>query len=61
VLATLKADPRTASTPVIIVSADATKARVRELLAAGAHDYITKPLIIKDFLQTVDSALAATV
>jgi protein-histidine pros-kinase len=61
VLATLKADPRTASTPVIIVSADATKARVRELLAAGAHDYITKPLVIKDFLQTVDSALAATV
>ncbi|HJR89786.1 MAG TPA: PAS domain S-box protein [Aeromicrobium sp.] len=59
VLAGLKADERTAAAPVIIVSADATKNRIRELLAAGAHDYITKPLVIKDFLASVDTALAA--
>lgn len=59
VLAALQADPRTAATPVIVVSADATKSRIRELLAAGAHDYITKPLVIKDFLETVDDALGA--
>ena len=59
VLAALKADERTAAAPVIIVSADATKNRIRELLAAGAHDYITKPLVIKDFLASVDSALGA--
>ena len=58
VLAGLKSDPRTAEAPVIIVSADATKSRIRELLASGAHGYITKPLVIKDFLESVDDALA---
>jgi len=58
VFAGLKMDERTASAPVIIVSADATKGRIRELLASGAHDYITKPLVIKDFLEAVDNALA---
>jgi protein-histidine pros-kinase len=61
VLAGLKADPRTASAPVIIVSADATKGRIRELLTSGAHDYITKPLVIRDFLETVDNTLAGGV
>ena len=58
VLAGLKADVRTAGAPVVVVSADATKNRIRELLAAGAEDYITKPLVIKDFLAAVDAALA---
>jgi len=58
VLAALKRDERTASTPVIVVSADATKNRIRDLMAAGARDYITKPLVIKDFLTSVDDALA---
>jgi protein-histidine pros-kinase len=57
VLAGLMGDERTASTPVIVVSADATKNRIRDLLAAGARDYITKPLVIKDFLTAVDNAL----
>jgi protein-histidine pros-kinase len=61
VLAGLKADPRTAGAPVVVVSADATKNRIRELMAAGAEDYITKPLVIKDFLASVDSALAGHV
>jgi DNA-binding response OmpR family regulator len=60
VLAGLRADERTAGAKVIIVSADATKNRIRELLASGAHDYITKPLVIKDFLASVDEALATT-
>ena len=58
VLAALKRDERTASTPVIVVSADATKNRIRNLMAAGARDYITKPLVIKDFLTSVDNTLA---
>jgi CheY-like chemotaxis protein len=57
VLAGLMGDERTASTPVIVVSADATKNRIRDLLAAGARDYITKPLVIRDFLTAVDNAL----
>jgi len=60
VLAGLKADPRTAGAPVLVVSADATKSRIRELLASGAHGYITKPLVIKDFLESVDGALAVS-
>jgi CheY-like chemotaxis protein/anti-sigma regulatory factor (Ser/Thr protein kinase) len=59
VLKGLKSDERTATASVIVVSADATKNRIRELLAAGAQDYITKPLVIKDFLASVDMALAA--
>jgi len=58
VLAGLRADERTASVPVIVVSADATNARIAELMAAGAHAYITKPLVIRDFLEAVDVALA---
>jgi PAS domain S-box-containing protein len=61
VLAALKADGRTAAAPVIIVSADATKARIKELMAAGAHAYITKPLVIRDFLEAVDDTLASSV
>lgn len=59
VLAGLRADDRTAAVPVIVVSADATKTRIAELLASGAHAYLTKPLVIRDFLQAVDNALAA--
>lgn len=58
VLAWLRRDPRTAAIPVIVVSADATERRVRELLSAGAVAYVTKPLVMRDFLETVDHWIA---
>ena len=58
VLTLLRSDPRTQATPVIGVSADATPGRRNALLAAGASDYLTKPLDVPVFLATVAKLLA---
>jgi CheY-like chemotaxis protein len=57
VLRRLKEDPRTCSIPVVVVSADATHAQIEALRAAGAHEYLTKPIAIKDFLRVLDETL----
>lgn len=43
VLRRLRADPATRDTPVVVLSAEAMPARIEELRAAGATDYVTKP------------------
>jgi CheY-like chemotaxis protein len=53
----LKHDARTSSVPVVVVSADATPARVNDALAAGAAHYLTKPLNLAAFLALVDELL----
>lgn len=53
VLAALRADEQLASTPVIIVSADASPVRARRLQAAGANGYLTKPFDIDQLLAAV--------
>jgi signal transduction histidine kinase/ActR/RegA family two-component response regulator len=59
VLRRLRADPVTAGPPVVVVSADVTRSGNRErLLAAGAAEYLTKPLDVPRFLQVVDALLA---
>ncbi|HMA37696.1 MAG TPA: CHASE3 domain-containing protein [Chloroflexia bacterium] len=58
VLARLQADARTASIPVVVLSADATPQRIQRLLAAGARAYLTKPIMIAEFWQVLDAALA---
>ena len=57
VLGLVRADPATAATPVAVLSADATPRQVERLLAAGADQYLTKPLDIAEFLRVVDAAL----
>jgi CheY-like chemotaxis protein len=57
VLRRLRADPRTASIPVIIVSADATTGTFQRVRAAGANAYLTKPLDVDEFLRVVESFL----
>jgi PAS domain S-box-containing protein len=57
VLQRLKADSNTFDIPVVVVSADATPSQVERLKAAGAVAYLTKPLNITEFLQTIDSWL----
>ena len=59
VLARLKADARTCSIPVVMLSADATKSQVDRLIAAGACDYLTKPLDIDRFLKVVQQQMQA--
>ncbi|HET7489311.1 MAG TPA: ATP-binding protein [Acidimicrobiales bacterium] len=56
VLRRLRADPATASTPVVVLSADATGAKVERLLAAGATDYLTKPFDIPRLLEVLDGS-----
>lgn len=59
VLRQLRSDARTRDIPVIIISADATPSRILRLRAAGADDYITKPLDVDGFLAAVDRVLGA--
>ena len=58
VLRRLRSDPRTRDTPVVVISADATPGQVERLRAAGAHEYMTKPLDLDRFMETVDRTLA---
>ena len=57
VLAQLRADPRTAGIPVVMCSADATERRRKQLIAAGAHAYLTKPVKVQRFLRMLDEVL----
>jgi signal transduction histidine kinase/ActR/RegA family two-component response regulator len=57
VLRELRADPLTAATPVVVVSADATVGQVDRLLAQGANAYLTKPLDVQEFLSVLERVL----
>jgi CheY-like chemotaxis protein len=57
VLRRLRADPRTASIPVVVVSADATAGSLERLRQAGADAYLTKPLDVDEFLTVVQGHL----
>lgn len=59
VLGRLRAEPETREIPVIVISADATQGQIERLRAAGARDYITKPLDIVKLLKILDEVLAA--
>jgi CheY-like chemotaxis protein len=54
VLEQLRADRTTSDIPVVVVSADATPARQRELMRRGAAGYITKPLDVGAFYSILD-------
>ena len=54
VLKLLKEDLQTRDIPVIVISADAMPAQRESLLEAGALNYLTKPLDIKDFMNVID-------
>ncbi|MBV9617896.1 MAG: PAS domain-containing protein [Verrucomicrobia bacterium] len=58
VLAQLKAQPKTSSIPVIVISADATKPQINRLIQAGASTYLTKPLDVNQFFSVIDEARA---
>lgn len=61
VLSKLKADEGTKDIPVVVVSADAMPQRIENLLDAGAEDFLTKPLNMKDFLSIIDKYTLKTV
>lgn len=49
--------PETRNIPVIAVSAVALESKINETLALGFHDYITKPVEMVHFLETMDKVL----
>jgi signal transduction histidine kinase len=57
VLRRLKEDSRTNEARVVMVTADASPGQIERFLAAGAQEYLTKPLNVKQFLQTLDQVL----
>ncbi len=57
-LGILAEDPETASIPVIALSANAMPDDIERGLAAGFFRYLTKPIKVDKFMDTLDSALA---
>jgi CheY-like chemotaxis protein len=57
VLQRLLAEPSTRDIPVIVLSADATARQIARLRALGIHEYLTKPIDMKQFLRVVDQTL----
>ncbi len=58
VLEQLQADERTRDIPTVIISADATPGRLHRLLAAGASDYLTKPIDVPELLRVIRQHVA---
>jgi PAS domain S-box-containing protein len=57
VLRQLRAFSETRETPVVVLSADATRTQISRLMDSGAFGYVTKPLDVAVFLETVHNAL----
>ena len=56
----VKSKAKTASVPIIIISAKDGEDKVVELLKSGADDYLTKPFSIKILLSKIDVLLKRT-
>jgi CheY-like chemotaxis protein/anti-sigma regulatory factor (Ser/Thr protein kinase) len=59
VLDALKSDARTARIPVIILTADVSADQATRVLNLGASAFLTKPLDVPSFLDTLDEVLLA--
>jgi signal transduction histidine kinase/CheY-like chemotaxis protein len=55
VLRRLRATPKTADVPVVILSADARSSQIEHLLSQGARAFLTKPLDVKELLTLLDT------
>jgi PAS domain S-box-containing protein len=53
----LKADPRTAAIPVVVVSADAVAQQIDAAFQAGCAHYLTKPVSVGELLAVIDELL----
>jgi signal transduction histidine kinase/response regulator RpfG family c-di-GMP phosphodiesterase len=57
VLRALQQQPRTQRIPVTVLSADATPGQIHRLKAAGAREYLTKPLDVRQIIQLLEDTL----
>jgi len=53
----LRADPATAHIPIIALSANAVPRDIERGLEAGFFNYITKPIMVSQFMDALDVAL----
>jgi signal transduction histidine kinase/ActR/RegA family two-component response regulator len=53
----LRGDPETARIPVVALSANAMPRDIQMCLDAGFFRYVTKPIAVKDFMDTLNQAL----
>jgi CheY-like chemotaxis protein len=53
----LRADPATAHIPVVALSANAMPRDIEKGLQAGFFRYLTKPIKVNEFMQTLDAVL----
>ena len=53
VLRRLKSDPDTVDIPVLALSADSTALQMRQMLEAGAVNYLTKPLDLQRLMRAL--------
>jgi PAS domain S-box-containing protein len=51
----LRADPRTAAVPVVVLSADARPSLISDLLDQGVRAFLTKPLDVRQLLDLLDA------
>ena len=56
-LGVLRADPATATIPVIAVTASVMQQDKKQIMEAGFDAYIGKPINLKEFLETVQRVL----
>jgi two-component system phosphate regulon response regulator PhoB len=54
----LRAGPRTAAVPIIMLTARARPQDLEQAYAAGATDYVVKPFSPRDLLRRVEAELA---
>ena len=54
----LQGDPATRHIPVVVISADATPGHINRLQAAGAREFLTKPLDVQRFFKLLDDILS---
>ncbi len=61
VLKQLRADVRTADTPIVMLSAEAHQYKIDECMAAGANDYFAKPCDLHQFLTALHGLMSGDV
>ena len=53
----LRDDPATGNIPIVALSANALPLDIQNGLAAGFFAYLTKPILVSEFIETLDAAL----
>jgi CheY-like chemotaxis protein len=53
----LRADPAMAHIPIVAISANAIPGDIKKGLEAGFFRYLTKPIVVNEFMDALDMAL----